>query len=179
MEEYFRLRDGDNKQLAEVHCPVDISGEPFPSFQRVDIGARAICHCIDGRTGLADCIHCVTDLIVSERAAEAFKRFLLPDGTQFLPVDVIAEDGRKLHAMVAVLFPELVTAVDLRASKYKELVHGIPWYFTEPPVVEAAALRGLDLLMCSWVLCVCSGRLRREIEMEELTNFAFEPVVLK
>ena len=81
--------------------------------------------------------------------------------------------------MIAVLFPKLVKAVNMLESKYKELTTGIPWYFTEPPVLDAAALVGFDLLLCDSVAYVCSARLHNEIEKEELTNFAFKPVVVR
>ena len=176
---YFTLSAAYGRRVAEVHCPVDASGEPFPSFQRVPVGARGTCRCVDRRTGFADCIRSVPDLIVSQRAAEVFKKFLLQEGTDLLPVDVIGRNGKALFPMVAVLFPKPVEAVNLRESKYKQLTEGIPWYFTEPPVLEAAPLCGLDLLLCYSVRYICSARLRREIEKEELTNFAFEPVVVR
>jgi hypothetical protein len=180
VHEYHIVRAGRNAELAEVHGPVDAMGEPFPDFQKVDPRAHGTCDCVDKRTRLADCVYCITDLIISQRAAEVFEKFLVPEGTTFLPVDVCARNGKPLAKLVAVMMPEIVEALDLAASKFKELTKGTPHYFTEPPVLRAAALGGLDLLMCLWVPSyLCSGRLRREIEKEELTNFAFEPVVVK
>ena len=145
MDEYYILKAGDNEHFAEVHGPVDASEEPFPDFQRVDPGDHGTCRCVDKRTRLADCVYCVTKLIVSERAAEVFQRFLMPEGTVFLPVDVCARNGKSLGKMVAVLIPEFVEAVDLAASQFKELTKGMPHYYTAPPVVRAAELMGLDV----------------------------------
>jgi hypothetical protein len=169
----------ENQRFAEVHGPADSQGKWFPNIGIVDPSARGICRCVDRRTRLADCVYSVTALVISERAASIFKNLNLADGTAFLPVDVIAKDGRSLATMACVLFPMRVKAVDLEASKYEKLSGGIPWYFTEPPVVRAAALREIDLLMCESVHWVCSGRLKREVEKHELSNFAFEPLVLK
>jgi hypothetical protein len=182
VDEYFRLRSSNNQRFAEVHNPDDAQGEPFPMFKPVPPGVRGTCRCVDRRTRLAgaDCIYCVTDLIISERAASVFKRANLAEGTTFLPVDVVARDGKHLGTMVCVMFPELIlNIVDLEASKYKNFSNGRPWYFTEPPVVHGAALGGFDLLFADWVLYVCSGRLKREIEKEGLTGFTFEQMVVK
>jgi hypothetical protein len=179
VDEYYRLRASQNQRIAEPDSPVDAQGKVFPLFKPIERGARGTCRCVDRRTRLAgaDCIYCVADLIISERAANVFKRANLAEGTAFLPVDVVARDGGKLGEMVCVMFPELVEAVDLEASEYVKHSDGTPWYFTKP-AVYGAALRGLDLVFCASLLYVCSGRLKREIEKEELTGFMFEKMVV-
>jgi hypothetical protein len=180
VDEYFQLSASQNQRIAEVLGPGDAQGEPFPMFKPIAPDARGTCRCVDSRTRLADCVYCCSAFIISERAANVFKRANLAAGTTFLPVDVVGRDGKHLGTMVCVMFPELVlNVVYLEASKYKTFSNGRPWYFTEPPVVHGAALRGLDLLFVDWVLYVCSGRLKREVEKEELTGFAFEPMVVK
>lgn len=180
MGEYYILRAERNAKLAEVHGPVDATGEPFPEFQKVDPGSRGTCHCVDKRTRLADCVHCITKLIISERAAEIFQKFRMPEGTVFLPAEVCARNGKSIGQLVAVMIPEIVEAVDLTASKFKELTGGMPHYFTAPPVVRAADLKGLDVVQSHYITqCLCSGKLKCEIEKEGLTNFTFEPVVVK
>jgi len=180
MDEYFRLGAGQSQRLAELGGPIDAQGNPFPMFKPVPPDARGTCRCVDSRTRLADCLYCVSNFIISERAASVFGKLNLAEGTTFLPVDIVARNGlTKLGKMVCVMFPELVQAVDLVASRYREITKGIPWYFTEPPVVHAANMRGLDLLECGWLNTVGSGRLKREVENEGLTNFTFEEMVVK
>ncbi len=180
VDEYFIVKAADNERFAEVHDPLNAMGKPFPTFQRVDPGERGTCRCVGKQTRLADCVYCVTDLIISQRAADVFKRFLVPEGTTFLPVDVLARNGKPVGSLVAVMIPKFVDAVDLAASEFKELTKGMPHYFTAPPVLRAAELKGLDLLVCLYLPgWLCSSRLRHETEKEELTNFAFEPVVVK
>jgi hypothetical protein len=78
------------------------------------------------------------------------------------------------------MIPECVEALDLKASQFKSYAGGEPLYFTAPPVVRGADLKGLDLLIClSIPKYLCSGRLKRAIEQAELTNFVFSPVVVK
>jgi hypothetical protein len=177
VDEYYRLRAGQNRRLAEVQSAIDAQGEPFPEFRPFDSAARGTCRCIDKRMQLADCLYCVSSFIVSERAATVFRRLSLPEGMAFLPVDVVGKDGSKLAEMVCLMFPELVEALNLEASEYQRYIDGSPWYFTKP-AVHVEKLKGLDLLLCSSILYVCSGRLKREIEKEELTNFKFEKMVV-
>ena len=179
MDEYYMIAASDNERFAELHDPLDATGRPFPDFQGIASTTPATCRCVDGRTRLADCVYSVSTFYISERAVEVFRRFHLPEKTAFLPVDVLTRDDKPLGKVVAVLLPEIVDVVDLAASQYKELTRGIPHYFTAPPVVRAGTLGGLDFLMGFHVHYLCSGELRREIEKEKLTNFAFEPVVLK
>jgi len=129
---------------------------------------------------LGDCIKCVGhELIVSGRAAELLKDANVPEGTTFVPVDVLASDGTHLQTAVAVIFAERKRFVNLEASEYEEITEGIPWYFTRPPVVEAGVVHDLDLLYGFYVFWLCSNRLKTQIEENQLSNFVFEPVDLK
>lgn len=180
MDEYYILNPADDERFAELDDPCDSHGELFPDFQRVDPDARGTCCCVDRRTRLADCVYSLCSFYISERAAEVFKRYSAPEGTVYLPVDVFASKGKPVGRMVAVMIPEWVEAVDLEASRFESYPDGMPECFTAPPVLQAVKLQGLDLLDCLFLRgLLCSGKLKREIEKEGLTNFTFEPVVVK
>ena len=92
MDTYHILAASDDQGYAELNDPCDSRGELFPDFVRVDPRAYASCRCTDRRTRLADCVYSVSSLYISERAAEVFKRFSVPEGTAYLPVEVRSQE---------------------------------------------------------------------------------------
>jgi hypothetical protein len=180
MTQYFILKAGTERDFAEVQSPVDQSGNPYSYQQVITQGDRGKTTTVDERIKLADCIKCVTTLVVSERASEVIAEFKLPAKTVFLPIDVRNEAGVLIGPAIAIIFNEILDVVNIDESPHKKLANGGFWYFTGTPVVSQCAMQDdLDLLKAIYLPVLASERLKNAIVKAKLSNFTFQPVVIR